>query len=281
MIVVLSLLNALAVSCSNVLGGVAARHLPLRAVFAIASSSALFVAVTIVVASGSAATTNGLLLGACAGIIGGIGVPLAYRAFAIGPVGVAGTIIACVSTGVIALVGMATGSSVTASRIIALVIAAGSVVLVSQVGRARSTVPFSGVIIAVLAGAAFGAFALIIGNAPSTDGWWPLVAARIGVVMVAVAFLLIRGAKSLTTSAPSGNRGRYLFAIGAGMLDVIGNLFLVLALREGDLLIVGILTSIAPILTATIGWIVFGERLTRLQVLGVVLAVGAVAIAAI
>ena len=186
------------------------------------------------VASGSAATPNGLLLGACAGIIGGIGVPLAYRAFAIGPVGVAGTIIACVSTGVIALVGMATGSSITASRIIALVIAAGSVVLVSQVGRARSTASFSGVIIAVLAGAAFGAFALIIGNAPSADGWWPLVAARIGVVLVAVAFLLIRGAKSLTTPAPSGNRGRYLFAIGAGMLDVIGNLFLVLALRQGS-----------------------------------------------
>lgn len=279
MIVLLSLLNALAVSFSNVFGGLASRRMPLTSVMIVAGPSALVIALLLAGSGDAEPTARGLAVGLLAGIVGGAGVPLAYRALALGPVGVAATIIACISTGIVATTGMALGSAVTPLRIAGLALCVVAIVLVSARGGEAKASRGVGLLIAAAAGAAFGFFAVTMNAAPAEDGWWPLVSARAGVVIIAVVMMaaLVRRSRSGATAGFDVRRGAALIAVAAGVLDVTGNLFLVLALREGDLLLVAIITSVAPVVTATLGWLLLRERLGRLQLAGIVAAVFAVA----
>lgn len=281
MVLVLSLLNALAVALNGVFGGLAARRMALRSVFLVASLGAVAVAVSMAATTPASTSLVGMGIGLLAGIIGGIGVPLSYRALAIGPVGVAATIITCVITGVLATVAFLSGEDVTLARVIALLLAAGAIALVAQLGRGARRVTSAAIGLSVMAGVLFGLFAVIIRSAPVADEWWPLVAARLGVLLVALIFFRAPSAARATSMKQGWSRRGALLASAAGVLDVSANVFLVLALREGDLILIAIVTSIAPIFTAVIGRLFLREHLTRGQTAGVVLAVVAVAISSI
>lgn len=281
MVLVLSLLNALAVALNEVFGGLAARRMALRSVFLLASLGAVTAALSIAAITPASASLMGVGVGVLAGVIGGIGVPLSYRALAIGPVGVAATIITCVITGVLATVAFLSGEEVTPARVIALLLAASAIALVSQLGRGARRVTSAAIALSLLAGVLFGLFAVIIRSAPIADEWWPLVAARMGVLLVALTFFLAPSGARATPKGQPWSRRAALLASAAGVLDVSANVFLVLALREGDLILIAIVTSIAPIFTAVIGRVFLREHLTNGQTAGVVLAVVAVAISSI
>ena len=59
----------------------------------------------------------------------------------------------------------------------------------------------------------------------------------------------------------------------AGLGDLGGNLFFVLASAEGELAVVIVLTSLYPVVTAILARIFLHERLGPLRVLGVALAI--------
>lgn len=280
-VMLFALLNAVAVAISSTLGGVAARRMPLAAVLALSSSAAFGAAVVLAFTGDETPSTRGLLVGIVAGLIGGAGIPLAYKALAFGPVGVAATLIACSSTLVVGVSGVVAGNVVTPPRAIGLTLCIAAVTLVSRgtdTGRRRSV---GGPLMAIGAGLAFGAFALAMNSAPVGDGWWPLVAARAGVGLLAVALVVAHVAASnrrrlLERAHSSGAR---IMAVCAGLLDTTANVFLLLSLRSGDLLLVAILTSVAPALTATLGWLLLRERLTPTQIAGVAPALVSVSLA--
>lgn len=281
MVLLLSLLNALAVALNGVFGGLAARRIALRSVFLVASLGALTVALAMAMSTSGNMSLAGIGAGLLAGVIGGIGVPLSYRAIAIGPVGVAATIITCVITGVLATVASLSGEPITSLRLMALLLAVGSIALVARVWPGARRVSMTTILLSVAAGFLFGLFAVIIRAAPVADEWWPLVAARVGVLLVALAFFLAPSPTKAGVERLRWSRRSALLAGAAGVLDVTANVLLVLALRQGELILVAIATSVAPIITAVIGWVFLRERLTGGQTAGVLLAVVAVAISSI
>ena len=62
----------------------------------------------------------------------------------------------------------------------------------------------------------------------------------------------------------------------AGILDVAGNLFFLLAMQLGRMDVTAVLGSLYPAVTATLAWVLTKEHMARLQMFGVAIAVVAI-----
>jgi drug/metabolite transporter (DMT)-like permease len=283
MAIVFLLVNALLVAASNVFGGVGARRLPVPIVVSIAAPTTIVLALVIAPLLPGTPSMPGLWLGFLAGLFGGAGLPVAYRAFALGPVGIAGAVLAVVGTLWLTLVGAITGEVFTPLRVIGLVLCVMAILLVTYRapvdGRRAS---LRGPLLAVVAATLFTGFVVTINAAPQGDGLWPIVGARFGVATVALILLSWMLYREGRRTVAVHFRGRYvLVPMAAGAFDLLGNVALIFALQTGDLLLLAILAPAAPIFTAIIGRIFLRELMTRWQVLGLVVASGALVLASL
>jgi drug/metabolite transporter (DMT)-like permease len=141
-------------------------------------------------------------------------------------------------------------------------------------GKPRSGARLRGtsLVIAIGSGVGFGLFYIALAHTSAEAGLWPLVAARVASV---TAF---SGALGVRRERPSrGTRGLALM-IATGVFDVTANALYVVAVHHGLLSIVAVLVSLYPASTVLWSLVFLGERLRVLQVAGVVLALGAVAL---
>ncbi len=278
MAVVYALLNALSVSFSNVLGGQAAKRMPVAVVVTIAGFTTIVLSLVFAVLMPGTPSTAGFWVGFLAGLLGGSGLPVAYRAFAHGPVGIVGAVLAVVGTAWLTIAGVVMGAPITPLRLAGLVLCMLAILLVTYRPPVDGVRPsIRGPLLAIIAATLFTGFVVTISTTPDADGLWPIVGARLGVTSVAVILLivmLIRTRGSLLTGRI--RRRDQLMAFGTGATDILGNLFLVLSLQTGDLVLLAILSPAAPIFTAIIGRVFLAERMTRWQILG--LGVGSAAL---
>lgn len=283
MAIVYTLINALFISVSNVMGGVAARRLPLAIVVAIAGPTTIVIALLLALVMPGSPSWPGFWIGFLAGLFGGSGLPVAYRAFAIGPVGIAGAVLAVVGTALLVLVGVLSGDAITPLRGAGLALGLVAILLVTYRPPVDGVRPsLRGPLLAVVAATLFTGFIVTINTAPQSDGLWPVVGARFGVTtiaMVLLSWMLYReGAKAVGGHV----RSRYvLVPMATGAADILGNLFLVLALQTGDLVLLAILAPAAPVFTAIIGRVFLRELMTRWQILGLVVASAALVLASL
>ena len=270
-----SLLNALAVALGNVFAGIAGRRIPIPLVLACASPVSLTVSVAFAGFGTLAWSAEGVTLGLIAGVTGGLGLLAAYRALAIGPVGMASAVLAAAATLVVAGAGFLfdrSGGPLTLFSLILCVIAIGLVSVDSRPAQIR----FTALLYATLGGIGSGVFVIVMNTTDPADGWGPLVAVRIGVLGVAAVFLLATWSV-IRREVPSSVPARWwLFAALAGAMDALGNVTLILALASLDLTTVAIVAATTPAIAAVIGWVALRERLRMTQQAGIALAVGAV-----
>jgi drug/metabolite transporter (DMT)-like permease len=66
-------------------------------------------------------------------------------------------------------------------------------------------------------------------------------------------------------------------ALACGVLDLAANVLFMLAVRSGMISIVAVISSLYPASTVTLAAVLLGERLVRIQWIGVALALGGVA----
>ncbi|MDP8986869.1 MAG: EamA/RhaT family transporter, partial [Actinomycetota bacterium] len=120
--------------------------------------------------------------------------------------------------------------------------------------------------LAVGAGAAFGLLFILLAGTGAGAGLSPLVAARVAsLAVLAVATFAIRAPLRL---AP----GSGATVAGAGLLDMAANVLFLLAARRGLLSLVAVLASLYPAATSVLARAVLEERLGRVQVGGLGLA---------
>jgi drug/metabolite transporter (DMT)-like permease len=122
----------------------------------------------------------------------------------------------------------------------------------------------------VLAGLGFAGFFIFLNQISEDAKFWPLVAGRVAAVGVMLLFALIKRRQLTLREAPLS-----LLAV-AGIFDVAGNLFFLLALQTGRLDVVAVLGSLYPAVTALLARLLIKEHMTRLQVIGVVAAITAI-----
>ena len=270
-----SLLNALAVALGNVFAGIAGRRLPIPLVLACASPVSLGVSVIFATLGTSEWSAKGVSLGLIAGVLGGLGLLAAYRALAIGPVGMASAILAASATCLVGGVGLVLDGNGGPLTLVALCLCVVAIVLVS-VDYRPAQIRFTALLYATLGGIGSGLFVIVMNATDPADGWGPLVAVRVGVLGVAAVFLLamwpvIR--REVRSSVPTRS---WILAALAGAMDALGNVTLILALAYLDLTTVAIVAATTPAIAAVIGWVALRERLRMTQQAGISLAVGAI-----
>jgi len=204
-------------------------------------------------------------------VAGGIGVALLYRGLAIGVMSVVAPVTAVCAVIIPLAAGVAMGERPAPIAMAGVVLAVVAIVLVSQSGApASGRRGTTGAGIAVLSGIAIGIFLVFLERTGPSAGLWPLVTARIASVsLLALAAIPARERLVLRRAAMP-------LVLGGGALDMLANIFYLLAVRQGPLSIVATLASLYPASTVILARLILHERLRAVQLGGVICATVAI-----
>jgi len=218
-----------------------------------------------------------LLWGSLAGLTGGIGVALLYRALAIGVMAVVAPTTAVCAVAIPVVVSLLLGERPGPLAVAGMVLGIGSIVLVSQQSHAEpsaggqsSPARGAGVGTALASGVMIGLFFLTLARTGPEAGMWPILVARLVSVTL---FAVIAIARGISLRMPARMAG---LALVCGVIDMVANALYLLAARQGPLSIVVTLSSLYPASTVLLARIVLGERLNLVQTFGVGCALAAV-----
>jgi drug/metabolite transporter (DMT)-like permease len=307
---VLGLLAAASYGSADFLGGLAARRIaPLR-VTAIAAASGLVLLAALLLVVPGTASTAAAGWGVLSGVAGAIALALLYACLALGPMSILSPLTAVVSAIVPVGVGLAQGSRLGGAGWAGIALALVAVVLVGFVPDPAAPRPSArGLLMALGAGAGIGLVLVFLDRTPDDSGLVPLVANRAtnlvltgGAVLVLLVVARARARRQTRAHAPAQARQQgeggatpvledaphllplrraLWLAVACGVADSGANVLILVGLRVGDLTVMSVLTALYSAATVVLAAVVLRERLTRSQVGGLVLALGAAALLAL
>jgi len=286
--VVFSLVTALSYGVSDFLGAVGARRLKVLPGTAVTYVFALLTLLVMLPLIGGAWSADTVLWGAIAGVSAILGFLAFYAALAAGPMSLASPLIAVIGSLVPVVIALLLGERLPVLAWIAIVLALAGGALISVTrGGAGSGIPRKTVVLSVLAGVGLGGSIAALDRAPQDSGVTSaVVEITVGVALLGVLLLAVRlSARSRSALAmldeeqeadriPSQPRAWAASAVG-GVLLGIANGVLLLALQSGSLAVVSVVVGLYPVATIILARVVYGEKLTPLQLGGVALAIAA------
>ncbi len=268
----LAILSAVCYGAADFTGGIVSRRVATIPVVVISQASGLLlVAVALLILPEDAPRAADLWWGAAAGVAGGVGVALLYRALAIGTMSVVAPTTAVLAVIIPVVTSIALGERPGGLALAGIVMGVAAIALVSrQTGSATDPARPSGIGTALVSGVAIGLFLLILAQTHRASGLWPLLTAR-GSSVTLFAMVALAGRRSLRMPLRLG-----AIAFGGGMLDMLANGLYLVASQLGPLSLMVTLCSLYPASTVLLARGVLGERLNAWQTAGVVAALIAV-----
>lgn len=278
MIYLLAIGSALFYGAADFTGGLATRRAGTIPVVLLSQASGLvLLALILPLLLPASPSQSDLLWGAVAGLTGGIGVALLYRALAIGTMAVVAPTTAVCAVTIPVVVSVLLGERPLPLATAGIVLGIVSIVLVSRQQAAQadsnptaSRRPATGVGTAFASGVAIGFFLLALAQTGSGAGMWPLIVAR-SVSVTLFGAVAIASRRSIRMPVPVA-----ALVIGAGIIDMVANALYMLAARQGPLSLVVTLSSLYPASTVLLARVVLGERLNAWQISGVGCALTAI-----
>lgn len=280
----LALFSAATFGAGDFLGGLATRRSgkPAMTVVLIAHIVGFFFMAALAPLFELDAAGRDLLWGALGGLAGVVGLVLLYRGLAIGTMSVVAPITALGAAVLPVVFGLALGERPAAGAIVGAVAALTAIVLVSQPGDGAETSRGGwdrwregGLPEAMGAGVGFGTFFILLAETSADSGLLPLVSARVASV-VALGVLTVVARHSVRFE-----RSALVLVVSAGLFDAGANALFLAAARTGLLSLVAVLSALYPASTILLARVVLGERIGRIQQLGLVAGlVGVILIAA-
>jgi drug/metabolite transporter (DMT)-like permease len=207
--------------------------------------------------------------GALAGIFGMVGLVCLLRGFAVGRMSIVAPVSATMATALPVLLTALTHGLPGTVQIIGFGLAILGIWLLTSPESAAANRP-AGLGMAMLAGLGFAGFFITLDQVGEGAVFWPLAAGRL---VCCALMLLFAGVTRRPVTAPRNLLG--IMAL-AGLLDVSGNLFFLLAVQTGRLDVATVLGSLYPAVTTLLAWIIARERASARQALGVAAAVAAI-----
>ncbi len=233
---------------------------------------------------GLPANPDAIFWGALAGLGSAIAVTALYASLAIGPISILSPLGAVMS----ALIPMFFGVLFKSEQFttVGWLALLGIVVAVGLVGFVPSDdvrLPSAkGLLLGLTAGTFIGLILIFINQAPTTSGLTSVVvmravsAATIG-LFVLISFLIN---KNVSRSEFSLGHKIWLMVAITGILDSSANVFFLFAMRNGSLTVVSVLTALYPLGTLILARIFLKEKIAKVQLAGVLLALSCSALLA-
>ena len=272
----LALGSSIAYGCADFAGGLAARGAHVLRVVAIAAPASLVLTVALLPVLGGDFSDAAVGWGAASGVASAAGFALLYATLAVGPMSVLSPITALTSGALPVVAGLAAGERLETLGLIGVPLAAAAVVLISAAPDAGRGRPAAGpLVLALAAGTAIAVQLICLDRAPDDSGVAPLVVGRV----VSSALLLL--AVAALRGRLGARRPDLRLSVLAGVLDGLANFAFLLAVREGELALVGVVTALYPASTLVLARVVLHERLSPPQAAGLGVAAAAVVLLAL
>jgi drug/metabolite transporter (DMT)-like permease len=275
MAIVLALASSFVWGCADFMGGLFSRRQPLAGVVIVSQAAGFTALLVWLAATGFEIDERAIGYGLLAGLGGGSGLALFYRALAVGTMSIVSPVTACgalVPFGLALATGDRPGAIVVVGAGAAL---AGAVLASAEEHRADEAGRRQGALLALGAALALGLFVYFLGRAgQGGETLSALLGARIGSLGLLVVW-------ATATRAPVRlGRGALPAVVFLGLLDTAANGLFALASARGFLSIVSVLGSLYPLATLLAAYVFLGERISRIQRAGVALALAGVALVA-
>ncbi len=276
----LALASALSYGLSDFVGGILSKD---RSVWSVATASGLTIAlgtaVVALLAPGDPSAAD-FAWGAAAGLGGALGVVFLYRGLSRGRMSVVAPISGTGAALIPVVVGIAGGEQPSALIWVGIVLAFPAIYLIPQAdsSHARPSAgppPPSAAADGVVAGLGFGVEFAMIGQIGDDAGFLPLTLMQV-VIVCAIALSAIALRQPLLLHGP-GKLPVFAF----GLLGMAATVCFQLATRQGLLTVVAVIASLYPAATVAMAAILLGERLGRLQIIGLAFAAVAVVLISI
>ena len=265
--IVFALASAISYGGSDFAAGLAARSVSVIQVTLVASAAALLaVAAAMPFAAAHPPAAAALAWGAAAGLGGTLGAFALYFGFRHAAFSVAGPLSAVGTAGFSVLAGLLLGERPTALALAGIILALPAIVGVSASAAQEHTRSFAGVAAGLVAGACFALLLVGLDQAGSGSGLWPVAAAQVAELVVALAVAAVTG-----NLRWPGTRAGGLAAV-TGATGAAGTIFYFFATHDGFLAVTAVLTSLYPAVTIVLARVMLGERLTALRLAGLGLA---------
>jgi drug/metabolite transporter (DMT)-like permease len=273
------LLSLAASSCWGVadfLGGLQSKRVPVPVVLCLVEGTGLALVLVVIAVTGEPFPgTRAAVLSVIAGVAGVIALGCFFRALSIGTMSIVAPISA---TGVSlpVVVGIATGDRLSTVVAIGLAVTVSGVVLASRERHDDVESAAAGrlsVGLALVAALGFGSYFVMSDVAADDSVLWLLVLSRVLPVLGLAAL-----ARARSMALPP--RDAALLLVLAGTLDCSATGLYALANTKGALSIVAVVGSLYPVMTLILARAVLGERIRRVQQVGVAAALAGVAMIA-
>jgi drug/metabolite transporter (DMT)-like permease len=284
--VILGLTTSLVYGFADFFGAIASRKLSSVLVTAVAGIVGFFFLLTMIPFFGATFSQAAVVAGIAAGVASAIGITALYASLAIGPISIISPFGAVLGALVPMTFGFFIGDRFGPLGWLALALILVAVVLVGFVPGEDVRLPSAkGLALAFVAGAGIGTILIVLKFSPSDSGLasvlvMRLVSAGLLNLMLLASWLRLR--KRNGSSPKSIIAGKFWWAvIAAGIFDSSANIFFTLALRSGSLSVVSVLTALYPLGTIILARLILKERIARIQMFGVLLALSGSAILAV
>ena len=267
--IIYGLLSALTWGAGDFNGGLAVKRSNPYGVIAVAHTISLsLLLITVFVVGEPVPPLRDWLWGGASGLAGAIGLLLLYRSLAEGRMSVAAPVSALLAATLPVIVGIFLDGNPGAWVLFGFILALAAVWLVS--GGEGLAIRFDELRQPAIAGIAFGAFFIFIERASQTALLWPLIAVRIVSVSTMLGYAL------LTRQDWIPKRESIVPLLLSSLLDTFGNAFYALSARTGRLDVAAVLGALYPGATVLLAWVFLKEKISRVQTIGILLALGAI-----
>ncbi len=280
----IALISAFSVGASDFFGSQATRKSRPELVPYLAHlASLIFMFIAALFISAPLVTQPDVLWGISSGLSGGCGIYLLFRAMAHAQISIVAPIAAVAGSLTTVAFGIAGGDRPSWLNLIGIGLAIAAGALISSAATDDGTNTEVGVSTSLkevgesaLAGVLFGWFFVSISYTTDDAGLWPLVVARVVSVLMLGLLAYFSGAGTPLQERLRAEKSVVQLAILAGALEMIASALLLIALRRGELSIVGVLASLYPVSTVLLAAVVLREKLAQIQWFAVLMALLAV-----
>lgn len=278
MTIFFGLLSAFSYGLADFVGAIAAKKIRALAVTAISFSFGLAIALVLSQIIGAEYSAQTIQTGIWAGICSAVAISCLYAALALGPISIVSPLTAVISAMIPVVFDVAAGQALSGFATLAVILVLIAVVLVGFVPGEKVKLPSPLALLYSLgAGLGFAGIFVFLDATAKDSGLAPLVIMRavgLALLLLGLSYLAIKNkARFIEKAAFSKSTLPLILLAGTG--DVLGNVFFLVATREGALAIAAILTSLYPIGTILLAWLILKERIALSQTVGIVLGLAA------